>query len=376
MAKKRADGRKASSFTYEGKRYFVYGNTASERAEKMAKKREELKKGQVDRENPTLNEYYKRFTENRRKKIKESTIRGQLAQFNNCASVFIPNAKRTLGEMRIRDIKPIDVQYVQQQIEYGKRKQSGNKYKRTTETVNNNINHLRHVFNVAVKDRVIDESPCMNVDNIMRTEKPARETIHRALSISETKRFMEKAKDSVYYNHFCLMILTGMRIGEIGALSMFDIDMKNDMIHVSKTVTREETGGYTIGSPKTDSGNREIPLSDEAKKCIQRQIQNNKFLFGDKPMSTIFRSAEGTLLREYPVNREIKRICKKAGITKFTCHAFRATFATRFIESQPHNYKALSEILGHSKVKITLDLYTHVMKATKITAMKNLVIAV
>ncbi|MCF0229463.1 MAG: tyrosine-type recombinase/integrase [Parasporobacterium sp.] len=70
----------------------------------------------------------------------------------------------------------------------------------------------------------------------------------------------------------------------------------------------------------------------------------------------------------------MSRICKDAGIERFTCHAFRATFATRFIEQRPHDYKVLQEILGHANIKITLNLYTHVMKDSKVRAMEDLVI--
>ena len=88
----------------------------------------------------------------------------------------------------------------------------------------------------------------------------------------------------------------------------------------------------------------------------------------------MFKSAEGHILREYTLNREIKRICKAAGIEEFTCHAFRNTFATRFIEQRPQDYKILSEILGHKDVSITLNLYTHVMTDKKVEAMQELMI--
>ena len=365
--KKRADGRLSSSFTYNGKRYYVYGQTAKELKEKEAEKLTKLKSGQVDRKNPTLNEYYSRFTENRRSKVKEATIRGQRYQFHNCANVMIRDTHMRLGEMRIRDITASDIEFVQQTLE---------KSKMTTETVNNNMSHLCHVFSAAVNDDTIDKSPCRSIGRIKRTEKPARESIHRALTEQETQRFMTEARDSVYYNAFCLMLFTGMRIGEVGALSHTDVDMKNGIIHVSKTVTRTEVDGYAIGTPKTTAGQRVIPMNDDAKKCIQRQLEFNRLVHHDKVMGTIFRSPEGALLREYPVNREIKRICKRIGMEKFTCHAFRATFATRFIEQQPFNYKALSEIMGHTKTKVTLDLYAHCMKETKIEAMKSLVIAI
>ena len=78
------------------------------------------------------------------------------------------------------------------------------------------------------------------------------------------------------------------------------------------------------------------------------------------------------ILREYELNREIKRICKQADIEQFTCHAFRNTFATRFIEQRPQDYKILSEILGHKDISITLNLYTHVMTENKVNAMQDI----
>ena len=173
------------------------------------------------------------------------------------------------------------------------------------------------------------------------------------------------------------MIQTGIRVGEMGALNQFDVDSREMMLHINKTVTRDEVGAYSIGNtPKTDAGNRDIPLTQQALDSIRAQKALNRLVFGNVVFDTIFRSAEGELIREYQVNREIKRICKRAGIEKFTCHAFRATFATRFIEQRPQDYKVLSEILGHSNIKITLNLYTHVMKDSKIEAMKGVVIAI
>ena len=90
----------------------------------------------------------------------------------------------------------------------------------------------------------------------------------------------------------------------------------------------------------------------------------------------IFRSVEGNILRDYTVEREIKRICKAAGVEYFTCHAFRNTYATRFMEQRPEDFKILSEILGHKDVSITLNLYTHVMTENKVKAMNNVVIKV
>ena len=365
--KKRADGRYRKSFRFNGKKYDVYGRTMQELAQAEHEKRQQLEQGTEERKNPTLNDYYDRFTDFRRSKVKESTIRCQVFQFRNCADIAIDKTGRTLGEMRIRDIKPYDIQMVQAALE---------KSDRTTETVNNCMAHLSHVFNAAVRDETIDRNPCRCIERVKRTETPARETIHRALTTEETKAFFKAAKGSYYENMFRLMIQTGIRVGEMAAISPFDVDGKGMMLHITRTVTRDETGAYGVGNtPKTDAGNRDIPLTDQALQSIKAQQALNRLVFGNVTHSTIFRSVEGALLREYQINREINRICKRAGIEKFTCHAFRATFATRFIEQRPQDYKVLSEILGHSNIKITLNLYVHAVKESKISAMNAVEIA-
>jgi integrase len=108
------------------------------------------------------------------------------------------------------------------------------------------------------------------------------------------------------------------------------------------------------------------------KKLIKEQVKQNNAVYGSGWSGPIFQSAEGTLLREYTVNREIRRICKAAEMEYFTCHAFRITFATRFIEQRPQDFKILSEIMGHKDISITMNLYTRVMQDSKIAAMKGI----
>ena len=78
---KRSDGRYSKSFTVNGQRYFVYGYTVQELEEKERKKRQELEKRQVQRVDPTLNQYYERFTENRKQKVKSGTIIVERSEF-------------------------------------------------------------------------------------------------------------------------------------------------------------------------------------------------------------------------------------------------------------------------------------------------------
>lgn len=363
--KKRQDGRLERAFRFNGKVYHVYGRNAEELSIKEREKRRELEKGFQAHYNPTLNQYYDRFTEIRLDKVKENTLCIDGFLYRCCASVMLPNINKKLGDMHIKDIKPKDLQQVQAILTKGDK---------STTTINEAFSHLNHVFREAVKDETIERNPCIAVKRLKRIEPKARDTIHRALTIQETRAFFEAAEGSYYYNALAMMLQTGLRIGELAALTETDVDKQKGLLHVSRTITRGEYGGFFIGdSAKTESGRRDIPLTPDIIRIIQQQKLLNMQMFNGS--TTIFRAVEGGLLLHKAMNEEIRKICKAAGVERFTCHALRATFATRFIEQRPQDYKALSEILGHSNINITLNLYTHVMNETKTEAMNGIRIA-
>lgn len=362
---KKYNGYLRKTFTFNGKRYYVYGKNAQELFDNEVKKRAELEQGKEEIYNPTLNAYYKHFTEVRRREIKESTLRAQKCQFDNIANVEMATGI-SFGSMPIKDITRRDIEKARELLL---------KDGKTPQNMNICFAHLNHVFQSAVLDDTIEKNPCRALKQLKRNAPLIGENKHRALSEEETKKFFEEAtnRNSYYLNAFLMMIKCGMRIGEITALYRTDIDRKNGFIHVRRTIARDEVGSYIVGDDaKTKSGIRDIPLTDEVYNIIKEQEKLNHSLFGVEVNGLLFKSAEGKILREYSINREIKRICKKTGIEVFTCHSFRNTFATRFIEQRPQDYKILSEILGHKDVSITLNLYTHVMTDNKVKAMSEL----
>ena len=365
--KKNSKGDYRKTFTYEGKRYTVYGKDQKELLEKTAKRRKELEEGTVNQVNPSINSYYEYLTDIRRKEVRESTLRGQKYQFKNIASVVIVN-NTTFGEMKINDITRRDIEKARQTLlEKGKK----------PEYLNICFAHLNHVFNCALLDDTIQKNPCKALKPLKREMRPISETKHRALSEEESVRFLKASekRSSYYHNTFKLMLLTGMRIGEVGALYLTDID--SDFIHVRRSITRDEIATYEVGEDtKTYSGKRDIPLTPELRKLLKDQKEQNNMYFGLEWTGTLFKSPEGQFLKEYTVNREIKRVCKEAEIDKFTCHGFRVTFATRFIEQRPQDFKVLSEIMGHKDIAITLNLYTRVMTENKVRAMNDLKIKI
>lgn len=371
MAFKRSDGKWVERFTFDGKRITVYGKTKKEAMQKAILREEELKGNKYKKGTElTLDEYHERWEKSRFGAVSEATIRTQSIEYRKVSKTVIDNAGTLFGSLKIVDIEVQNVRDLQSALLSEKKKDGSAKY--TTRAINDIMNHIKHIMNDAMKERIITWNPFCSVSNLKRTEKEARYTIHRALTNEETKLFFDNAVESWYYDVFRFMLYSGCRCGEVGAIKLSDIDSKKGVINIKRTITRICTGEYIIGkSTKTKHGEREIPLTDELKGIIEHQRKMNAIRSANTLRfdELIFTSPEGSLLNVPCVDREIQRICKRVGIERFTAHGFRDTFATRCIESGM-NPKTLQEILGHADIGITMNLYCHVMDETKSNEMK------
>lgn len=159
-----------------------------------------------------------------------------------------------------------------------------------------------------------------------------------------------------------LTLFTGMRIGELCALQWKDIDLENKIIHITKNIIRtkanmnDQSKTITkIDIPKTLSSVRDIPINDILISFLQKfKREDNKFLLTE---------------REYYMTPNqyyyfYKKYIKSLRLTDYNFHAIRHTFATRSL-SFGMDVKTLSVILGHTSIKITLDLYVHITEEEK-----------
>lgn len=372
--KGRADGLKRVSFTIEGKRYYAYGHTLKEARERSEEKKVEIKNKQFKRSKDlTFTEYYERWAAAREGTVRGATLRKQSFEAAAVSAVAIDQNGKTFGKLLMSEVEVQHIRILQKALQT---KPDGRT--RTTNTVNDIMAFVSHVFHDAVIERAVDWNPCKGVKPLKRTEKPARETIHRALTREETRVFLETAAGetserksaSVYYGLYRFLLATGCRVGEAAALTIADI--KADGIQIRRTVTKTADGYYTIGdTTKTETGKRFIPMTPAIRDAISYQRELSAVLFGDQVTrldDTLFKTSWGNLLMAANVDRDIVRICKQAGIEKFTAHAFRDTFATRALESGM-NPKTLQSILGHSDFSTTMNIYAHVMESTKAAEM-------
>ena len=122
----------------------------------------------------------------------------------------------------------------------------------------------------------------------------------------------------------------------------------------------KDTGRFEEKLPKTKSGYRTVPLSEEAIRIIRLQkeiVKNIPVVAGYKDY--VFKNRNGKPSQKTTLNKGLKSIMARIGLPTISVHCLRHTFATRCIEDGIRP-KTLQKILGHSKLSVTMDLYVHV----------------
>ena len=159
-----------------------------------------------------------------------------------------------------------------------------------------------------------------------------------------------------------LTLYSGIRIGELCALQWKDIDFKNNILNINKTLQRVyikdkqiNKSKLIITNPKTHNAEREIPLNkDFAKELRKFKTDNEDYIL----------SGSRKWIEPRTYRRFFARTLEKVKIDKINFHGLRHTFATNCIKLGV-DYKTVSELLGHATVNITLNLYVHPQMSQK-----------
>jgi len=270
-----------------------------------------------------------------------------------------------LGQIRLSRLSPQHLQdYYSKALASGKL-ESGAGLSRRTVLYHHRI--ISKALKHAVRMGVLSHNPAEMVD-------PPR-LIRREITILAPRnipRFLEAIWESIYSVLFYTAFATGMRLGELLALTWEDIDLERGFISVTKALSKR--GGVKIEDTKTDYGRRRIEISSSLLRVL-REHRSAERAKGE----TLGRPLEETdLVFSYPGNRPLDpstithkftEVIRRAGLPCLTFHGMRHTHASILIASGV-DIKSVSARLGHASASFTLDTYGHLLPGSRTAADK------
>ena len=270
-----------------------------------------------------------------------------------------------IGRVPLQDLKPFQIQEtINQLVKEGKAPST--------------IRKVKVQLHAALEQAIDNGIIVRNVSS--RTVLPKMEQKEiRFFTLEEQKRFIDALPDSTGGRALYFILGTGIRAGELAGLRWSDID--GDTFTVNQTIQRirdftadaDNRSLLHAGTPKTKAGRRTIPLPPKMQEGLQiqrRRQRADKIAAGKEwvPNDLVFCTETGTPYEGRNLARVLHRTLKEIGLPPMGVHALRHTFATRAVESGM-DLRTLSEILGHTKVSLTLQLYAHSTMETKVEAM-------
>lgn len=290
---------------------------------------------------------------------------------------FVNSYGDQLGIVKVKELNQYMVQTATSELI-----SKGYKFK----TIRDALSVLRLMLDAAVGNCIIDYNPALGV--IVPTYAETKEE-RRVLTKQEQKVFMDKIDNSFYKELYYFMLLTGVRVGEMGALQWSDIDFDNEFIYINHSLTCHYVNGkktLIITTPKTKNSFRKIPFFGETKQILLAQKEKQQNLKkqlkdrwrGSEELNNpdlVFTSSMGSPVTRYVLEHDMRQLSKEINELELYNaqiqgrdtiafeyihpHALRHTFATRCFE-KGMSVETVQKIMGHANINMTIS-YTHVL---------------
>lgn len=279
----------------------------------------------------------------------------KIRTYNRYKSICELHLIKDLGEYELDELKPNVLQdFLLKKID--------DHY--STNTIKGIVSVLKQALRLAITLEFVDKEYCSNLKMPSSEEKEISVFTKKEQQVIESFCLNHKKRN---YIGIVICLYTGIRLGELLALTWDDIDFNSNLLTINKTSYSAKVDGKTqiiVDKPKTKKSNRVIPLPNQLVKLLKiiKKESNSKYVITTRNSGIVGN-------RSY--QRTFKFILKKVNVPYRNFHSLRHTFATNAIELGM-DVKTLAEILGHTNAMITLNRYSHSLLNYKIETMNKL----
>jgi integrase len=293
----------------------------------------------VERSTASVGDYLTAWLEGRARDLKPSTRAGY-------ASIIRSHLIPRLGDHRLQHLETIDVERMVTDL-------SNEVSPRTTRNV---LRVLQRAMSDAERQRLITRNPAKQI-NLPR----ATADEHQTWTAEQVGAFLTASENEDLAAAYRLLVSTGCRRGELLGIQWQDLDLDSGVWSVRRAVSKSERG-LVVTDPKTAKSRRSIPLDgrtvEELKAHRLTSMRNRQT--GWDATGFVFTRTDGKLVDPDGFTSRVHRIVDSADLPWIGVHGLRHSFATLALQAGVHP-KVVADILGHSSVVVTLDIYSSVI---------------
>lgn len=316
-----------------------------------------------------------------KKGIKQTTLTTYMYSYNK-------HVRGKFGEKDISKVKYSDIKTFYLDLHY-----STGLNMRTIRVVNS---LLEPTFKMAVRDGLIKVNPCIDVMAEVKADIGGDPGMRHGLTLPQQQVFLNYINNmpDIHARNILITLLgTGCRIGEIVGLCWQDCDFENNEITIQRTMCRykiygDEVSEFHVSTPKSKAGNRTVPMFAEVKEALLSEKSLGRVCREvDGVSGFVFVTTTGEPVCANNLDCTINRIVNRCNfreevkaemegrepvlLPRMSAHTLRHTFCTRMCENET-NVKVIQNVMGHSTISVTMDVYTDVTQQKRRDVFENL----